>query len=236
METELPTREQIDRVIRLQAIAYELLCWLGNIAFARPQMLNERTADELLDAERCVAWVRKHREEFPVRLRPAAEEMETFSLLFSSFFQTSFRIQRMEDIGRPSYYRICPNKDRATGSKGLRGRRTVPRTLRRKRKEQARGLMLRGLAKLVGDGCLPEVAESVLIDETMTQDLLLWAWTVELMSRAEGVTRGPAVHTLWQEMEPAERRRISGERVWKARQRLVEAIRGTAGQTRVSLV
>ncbi len=219
------TRERLERVIRLHQQAYDVLCWLSNIAFARPYLLTERAADELRDAARCAQWVRKHRHEFPGRLRPTDDTIDEFAQLFSSFFQTSFRIERMYSAGRPCHYRIYPKKDLAAGRDKLASRRRVPRATKRKRNEEARRLMARAMQAIDESVDVSQDAIATMYeDDELRQDLLLWAWAVELNDRAQGISHGPVVHVLWQQMAPNVRRHHTIGPVWAARENLVAVL------------
>jgi hypothetical protein len=215
------TREKLAHVFDLQGRAYETLLWLSNIAFARPHMLTRETADTLRNTRGCLAWVEQHRGQLPQHLRPAADEAEAFARLFSSFFQTSFRIEQRIHDRRP-YYRIMPNKDKA-GGRGRLGVRNVPRVVRRKRRSEVERLQINALQDLPMDRA--EAIESVLNEEPLRDDLLVWTYAVELVRRSMTDSHGPAVHELWRRMPADRRRHLTADRIWHARERLVDALR-----------
>ena len=164
------TRDEMARVLDLHGRAYETLLWLDNAALAHPQLLTERTADELRDPRTCVAWLRRLHAQVPARLRPAGEDVEAFAWLFSSFFQTSFRIERRFHDGRP-YFRIVANKDAATGRKKLAARK-VPRSLKRKRQDEARRLMQSTLSEVGVPSNTPGFEDAAAAAMDMNQELL----------------------------------------------------------------
>lgn len=220
------TREEIARVLDLQGRAYETLIWLSHIAHARPAMLTEQTADALREPTECHAWLARFHEQLPARLRPSASESEVFARLFSSFFQTSFRIERRLHDGQP-YFVIALNKDAAAGKDKL-ATRFVPRRVTRKRNDEAKHLLYRSLTML-NDG--PEdvafwnAAGAVFRDGGLRDDYLAWAYACELTHRARDEVHGPAVHAIWKQMRQDLRKALTAERVWKSRDRVAAALR-----------
>jgi hypothetical protein len=220
------TRDEVARVLDLQSRAYETLLWLSHVSFARPEMLNDQTADLLRDAARCRRWVSDQFDRLPPRLRPSPDEAEPFALLFSSFFQTSFRIERRQVSYAPPHFVIATNRDEGAGRRKLQAR-AVPRHLRRKRAGQAQHLEYRALT-LLNDG--PEdarfwkAAEEVRADRVRT-DLVVWTYACELVHRSRGEAHGPAVHLLWKQIPKAVRQHLSADVVWEARHRVAEALR-----------
>jgi hypothetical protein len=221
------TREEVARVLDLQQRAYETLLWLSHVSFARPEMLNEQTADIVRDATRCRQWIAEHLDRLPPRLRPPAAEFEAFALLFSSFFQTSFRIERRHVSYSPPHYVIATNRDEAAGKKKLQAR-AVPHHLRRKRANEAQHLEYRALT-LVNEG--PEdtkfwqAAQDVRGDETVRPDLLIWTYACELVHRARGEPHGPAVHLVWKQIPKDVRQHLTADIAWRARERVAQALR-----------
>ena len=229
------SRDELARVLDLQARAYETLMWLSNIAHSRPEMLTERTADALRDPAACRAWLGRFHEQLPARLRPQGEEAGPFSLLFAGFFQTSFRIERRLHDGRP-YHVIALNKDEAAG-KGKLGTRPVPRALKRKRNDQAKHLLYRSLTALNDgpeDAAFWAAADEVLGDAGLRDDYLAWAYACELVHRARGEVHGPAVHTIWKQMRRDERQHLTPGRVWRARERVAAALHAAATRARAA--
>ena len=226
--------DAIARVLDLQGRAYETLLWLSHVSFARPEMLNEHTADVLRDARRCRQWLVEHLDKIPPRLRPGPDEVEPFSLLFSSFFQTSFRIERRQLPYDPPYYVIAANRDEAAGKDKLRAR-AVPRHLRRKRAGQAQHLSYRALTLLnegAEDAAFWAAAEEVRADEGLRHDLAVWTYAVELVHRSRGEAHGPAVHLIWRQIPRNVRQHLTAERVWQAKEKVATALRQARGAVR----
>lgn len=226
------TRDQIDRVLRLHRAAYEALVWLGNIALARPHMLDDETVALLRDEAACVAWVRRDPGRFPDRVRPAQADVGAFAHLFASFFQTSFRVERRLLDGNP-YYRVVARKDEAAGKDRL-GVRRVPRALERKRRDEAIDLRMRALVELAGSDQSPgfwDRVKELLADPTLRGHATLWAYACGLVRRAAGVgSDGPALHRLWLDMDRRTRQRLAADQVWLARAALLAAIGAPAGR------
>ena len=224
---QMITRDDVARVLDLQARAYETLLWLSHVSFARPEMLNEQTAEVLRDPASCRRWVAEQFERMPPRLRPAPEEAEPFSLLFSSFFQTSFRVEKRQVTYAPPHYVLATNKDEGTG-KGRLEARAVPRHLRRKRAGEAQHLEYRALT-LLNDGpedaAFWEAAKALRADERARPDLVVWTYACELVHRSRGEAHGPAVHLLWKQMPKDVRKGLNADVVWAARGRAVEMLR-----------
>ena len=219
-------REEIARVLDLQSRAYETLLWLSTVSFARPEMLNDQTADVLRDAERCRVWIADHLDRLPPRLRPAPGEAESFALLFSSFFQTSFRIERRQVSYAPPHYVIATNRDEGAGKRKLESR-PVPRHLRRKRAGEAQHLEYRALTLLHGgpeDVAFWEAAQRVRADEGVRTDLNVWTYTCELVHRSRGEAHGPAVHLVWKQIPKDVRQHLTADVVWQARERAAAAL------------
>ena len=221
------SREEVARVLDLQQRAYETLLWLSHVSFARPEMLNERTADVVRDSKRCRHWISEQLDRLPARLRPSADEAEPFAMLFSSFFQTSFRVERRQVSYAPPHYVIQANRDEAAGNKKLQAR-VVPRHLRRKRANEAQHLEYRALT-VVNDG--PEdatfwqAAQDLRADEAVRPNLLVWTYACELVHRARGEPHGPAVHLVWKQIPKDVRQHLTADVVWRARERVAEALR-----------
>ena len=215
---------ELARVLEEHDRAYQALRWLSHISFARPYMLSDYTAAQLQKPDSCVAWIRENLWEFPARVRPATEHVGIFANLFASFFQTSFRMERRSDSGKP-YFRIERNRDEAAGRDRFSSRR-VPRNLRRKRKDESLHLKFRALTQLADEEVVGfwDAAREIVNDPSVRQDVVLWTWACELLHRAHGEPHGPAVHLLWQQMDTEARKNKNAEQIWESRQRIVEAL------------
>lgn len=218
------TASDIATVLRLQQQAYELLMWVSHRSYIDP-ILDRNTIDIVRDPVRCQEWVIRLLKLAPRRLRPAAEENEVLARLFASFFQTSFRIEAKEDYeGR--YYRIVANKDQAAGKNKLASRKT-PRTLEKKRKNEATHLRMRSLVELFGDDQSAgfwERAYELLADKELRLEASIWAYAFGLLRRAEGENDGPAMHRLWKDIDQSTREHLTAERVELAKTKLINGL------------
>lgn len=231
--TDAITHDELARVLELQTRAYETLIWLSHIAFARPEMLGERTADAMRDPQACRAWVKRFHDQLPARLRPATDEdAEPFALLFSSFFQTSFRIEQRLHDGKP-YYVIAVNKDAASRRDKL-AVRTVPRRVKHKRRGQAESLQHQALLALNGgrnDADFWVALGAATTDTALHKHLLVWTYARELVARSRGAAHGPAVHEIWKQIGRDTRERLSADRVVRSRERLEQLLRDTRARS-----
>ena len=104
----------------------------------------------------------------------------------------------------------------------------VPRHLRRKRAHEAQHLEYRALT-VVNDG--PEdarfwqAAQDLRADDAIRPHLLVWTYACELVHRARGEPHGPAVHLVWKQIPKEVRQHLTADVVWRARERIAEALR-----------
>ncbi len=218
------TYEEVARVLEQHHRAYEALRWLSHISFARPHVLAEQTAALLQSFDTCVEWVRENVAMFPARVRPELADVEMFSRLFASFFQTSFRVER-RGSGADAHLRIERDRDEAAGRDRLSAR-AIPRGLKRKRKDESEHLKFRALT-LLGDESSPgfwDAAKGLVVDSEVRDELYLWTWACELVHRSRGEANGPAVHLLWRRISNKVRENVCAERIWEARIRTSEAL------------
>lgn len=223
-------REDIERLLRLQHSAYELLLWLNKRAETEQEILSDQNLDKWRVAESCEAWVRDVYGMIPTALRPAADEIPAFARLFSSFFQTSFRLvvsaptRAYDDWGEDSGW-VGSGKRKLmagapSGKKTHKGKEKVA--------ESARHLRLIALEELaLENDLLPgrrdlEVLER---DASLAPALTLWTYIHELNRRAHFASQGEAVRSLWVAMDKKEREKITVDKVINARDALVAALR-----------
>src|SRR5688572_14620729 len=75
--------------------AYRLLLWLGDAARHAPELLSADNEAALADARACAAWLRSQRGLLPPPI-VLESQIDTLAALLSSFFRTSFHVQRFE--------------------------------------------------------------------------------------------------------------------------------------------
>ncbi len=223
-------REDIERILRLQNSAYELLLWLNKRAETEQEILSDQNLEKWRFGESCEAWVRDIYGMIPQALRPADDEIPAFARLFSSFFQTSFRLvesvpTRVYDVwaGDRGPFGSCNRKvmpSPPSGKKTPKGKEKVGKS--------ARELRLIALEELaIENDFLPGRAELEALeqDSSLLPALTLWTYVHELNRRAHFASQGEAVRSLWVAMDKKEREKINADQVIKARDGLVAALK-----------
>ena len=218
-------RNQIEGVLRLQNAAYELLLWVNSRAEQDQDILSDRNLADWRFAEPCETWVRNHLGVMPTALRPSEPEIPAFARLFSSFFQTSFRLvesapQRVyDDRGDETWAgsgqrKLMPGAP--GGKKSAKGKANVRNAVR-----ELRLIALEALA-MENDLLLDRPAlEAVERNTTLDDALTLWTYFHELDRRANFASQGEAVRSLWQSMERGERTMLNADKVIAARNALL---------------
>jgi hypothetical protein len=214
-------RDALETVLRLHQMAYELLLWLDMQSARDPSVFSPEASAELSDGSRCATWLAAHRESLPAQALPAASEMEAFAFLLASFFDTSFRVQRQELGGKILEARLV---------RGTIGRDTGAR------RRSSGSVMFHALRRLATAEGMPmdsRTAGRIADRATIRSDLLIWTYGVELVRRATRQSKGPAVHGIWQAMDPEVRRNLTADTVWESRERLLAVIRDTWNRNRI---
>src|SRR5207253_1052617 len=177
-------------------------------------LLKIAQAESLASTERCIAWLKRHLNDFPVELRPRPDEFQVFGHLFSSFFSTSFKVVEIQGWDNTKETSL------SRGAKSFRGRRHKRHTERRQ--ESAAGelkqLALIGLADEHAIKLPASTLEQALMELSLAEDLNLWAYGRELIRRTQFASQGGAVHRLWLALDENIRKRLSAESIWKARE------------------
>lgn len=210
------TKPQIEHTLKLHKLAYGVLMWLKEQARNNRSLIDSKAIEAMSGTTSCEDWVRRHLAMIPTHLRPEAGDVAAFSLLFASFFTTSFR------VGQVRWWETVETT-LVTGAKSFRNARH--RKYSERREEEAatelKRLALTALAEAEGLGCDPLLSQRAVETEAIDQDLALWTYVVELVRRAEFASQGAAVHRLWLALDERTRKNLSVERVWKARMNLV---------------
>lgn len=225
-------KHDIERILRLQNAAYELLLWLNQRAAHEQEILSDHNLEKWRYAASCETWVRDIYGMIPQSLRPAPDGIPAFARLFSSFFQTSFRLVESAPtvayahFGGPDGYIGSGKRKLMPGAPGSK------RSAKGKAKvgESARELRLIALEELaLENDMLPSRAdlERLGSDDRWSEALTLWTYMHELNRRANFVSQGEAVRSLWQAMDKKERERMSVDKVIKARDTLLAALKSS---------
>ncbi len=203
-------REDVARLLRLQADAYELLMWLGRESILNPDLLSPSVVTLLGAPETTALWLEQHRERLPAELLPA-EPPGLFSSLFCSFFSTSFQVRHLE-LGE----RLLDSRLTLGAAKNLPSRIGL---------EQSQALALKHLAAFERMPISEQDARRLVKRKALREAALLWGYVWELDRRAKNKGKGPVVHRIWQTLPREAKRSLDVERVWEARQQILAAVR-----------
>jgi hypothetical protein len=207
-------KEDIERILHLQNSAYNFLLWLNKRSESEPEILSDQNIAKWRFAESCETWIRTVYGGIPQALRPPEEDIPAFAHLFSSFFQTSFRLHERDYDGKRSLMAGPPS-----GKKSAKGKAKIGESAR-----ELRLIALEALAiendLLLSRGDLEEMER----DEKLHDALVMWTYFHELNRRANFGSQGEAVHALWQAIDKKERERMSADKILKAHERLVTAL------------
>jgi hypothetical protein len=205
---------ELQTIVDLHKKTYDLLLWLNGQARTRPALLRVAQAESLASTERCVAWLKRHLNDFPVELRPRPDEFQIFGHLFSSFFSTSFKV--VETQGWDETVETSLSR----GAKSFRGRRHKRYTEGRQERaaEELKRLALTELAEEHAANAI----EQALMEPCLAGDLTLWTYGRELIRRTQFVSQGGAVHRLWLALDKDVRKSLSAEAIWRSRERLMQ--------------
>jgi len=206
--------DKLENALNLQKRSYALLLWAGEHA---QHLLDQET---LSSSNRCIDWLKRHWNKFPVELRPGLSQLEPFAKMLTSFFATSFHLEHEGSdarLVRGRKFKDGRNKKYANGRAA----------------DAAAELSRMAIICLAeGEGILvrdrDELVEAVLKDDAVADALSLWAYACELVRRSQFASQGPAVHHLWLELDEKKRRRLSAEEIWKARSVLIDVLRSKA--------
>ena len=219
---------ELERVVRLHKMAYDILLWLKQEAHSRPGLLSEDETRLLESGETGMIWVKRHLNELPLEIRPHPDQFRPIGFLLSSFFQTSFR------VGEVMTWNGTAETTLVRGSKKIRDVRHKRHTDRRESQaaEELKRIAIMALAAENGVSVLPELIEQALTNSETARDLTLWSYGCELARRTEFASQGSPVHRLWLELDEKTRKRFSAESIWQARVRLERWLRsGRSEQT-----
>ncbi len=212
---------ELERVVRLHKMAYDILLWLKQEGRSRPALLNQDRIRLLESGEAGVIWVKHHLNDLPLGIRPHPDDFRSVGFLLSSFFQTSFRVGEVMTWNGSSEITLM------RGAKQIRDVRHQRHTDRRESQavDELKRLALVALAEENDVSVLPELMEQALTNPETAPDLTLWSYGCELARRSEFASQGTPVHRLWLELDEKTRKRFSAELIWQARERLEKWLR-----------
>ena len=221
-------RSAYELLLRLQRSAYELLLWINQRAASEQELLSGENLEKWRYARSCETWVRDIHGMIPTAIRPSEEEIPAFARLYSSFFQTSFRLAESTAVQLPEHrgsrwgWRQTGRRKLVAGAPG--GKKTQGG--KAKLEEAARELRLIALEELALEHDLllgPRELEALDCDAALARAVTLWTYVHELNRRANFASQGEAVRLLWGAMDKKERAKLDVERVLRARDTILKA-------------
>lgn len=222
-------KHELEKVLELQARAYELLMWINAQAASEPALLSEESVQALKYAASCRAWIEHRGGSFPQHLRVEAGDMDAFAHLLSAFLSTSFRVEEASHSSRrPGSYGWGTETRRrlVAGATPARSRAS-----RAKIEESARNLQLIALEELAieNDLDLPHASLQVLVErEDLQIARALWSYGHELVRRSKFASQGASVHAMWRALDEKSRRKLDVDEFWSARQVLVTVLQAAS--------
>lgn len=219
---------ELSTALELQQRSYALLKWVqgslrgGGLSFA---VVHQTTDSSAAASE----WIGRHFANIPADARPAPEQVTVFARLFTSYLTTSFTLSasKQRTVSRCGCY--CSWCTYLRSSPDL-----VPRSPTSKDVRDAKGLKRLYLSDLAveADVVDPLAAVARVVESSaLHQSVALCTWTVELLRRMEFASQGEAVLALWREFAwnggaPKKKFQLRPERVLKAEQEVIVAMRG----------
>jgi len=204
-------REDTERLLALHTRAYGLLLWLGEQAAKEPRWLAPGVVARLAKPATSVGWLEQNRGEIPSELLPSGPIGDDFAALFSSFFDTSFRVDHLdfEGVLLDSALKLGA-EDPSPGGRGM---------------EHSQALALKHLAAFEKMFLAQDDARRLVKRRNLRAASLIWTYAWELDRRARGKGKGPLVRKIWRAIPLEIRKTLSAEVVWGARLELLEAAR-----------
>lgn len=217
--------EEIEAAVEVQRKAYQLLLWLKQRARTDPDLFRSDPIEPFATGATCEEWVRRRRDSFPTHLRPTAEQVGAFAYVLSSFFKTSFRIAQVRHWDEVETTLVA-------GLTGDKGRRHKRHQVQRQNQaaQELRRLSLILLAEHCGQVVTVKAIEDACANPEFSQQLIRYAYGVELVRRCHYASQGAAVHRLWLELDEPVRKNLSASTIWKAREYLVAWLQATHRQ------
>ena len=213
-------KQELEKVLELHRRAYAALLWIGRQAQQHPQSVSAEVTEELRKAADCERWTKRHRCDLPANVQPAEADVSAFARLLTSFFQTSFH---MEQTSGEDWQ----------GVELVRGVRdtSLKRKAKKRERKTVKDLEIIAIKALLEDVRieLPHEAIIELIDDrAVASDLALWSYACELQRRCHFASQGPAVHRMWLDMSQDQRKKLTADVIWHARERLIEVLAARA--------
>jgi hypothetical protein len=188
-------RNELNRLLGLQEMSYNLLRWVGD-SLESGQLSFSRTHSSLGSAEAAEEWIARHYAILPKELKPPRSDLTSFAHVFASYLTTSFRLC---PVAAPP--KLAPGQCLCDYCWFLRdARHLVLRNPTNKDREVADGLKLRclrAIAEQLGESLTLEQEKNLLGQPEFSLELAHVSYAFELRRRCEFSSQGPGVLWLW---------------------------------------
>ncbi len=192
-------REQMERVVSLQAKSHNLLRWVNEALRAGTLSLTViHDATTLTDA--AMEWIRRNYASLPLAVRPAEGDIEPFAHLFVSYLTTSYELRSVPGTvavtGRRGCY--CGFCAYLVSANYLTVRKPDKKALARA--QEMKDLCLVGLAQEEGISLSATKRQVLLSDTSLARTIAYATYGRELLRRSQFASQGEGVLVLWREI------------------------------------
>lgn len=224
---------EVTRAVDLQARAYKLLVWLEKAiadGFIPPVAATVHSTEK----HSAEAWISKHYLTLPEAVRPALEDIGTFSQLFSTYILNTFAFdaQPGQRLYSPDAHCFCPMCSWMVNVAHIAP--VKPSAADKTRAERMKRGYLRNLASADGLSVSDEACDALLADPVLREPIGLATYATDLLTRLQGVTVGPASLVLWRsfawtrEGSPKKKFVLTAEAILAAEALLLDRVRAAS--------
>lgn len=199
-------RTDISRLLALHSRAYDWLIFLVNEAKKDPDLLSPEVLEKIGKKKSCEQWVADKWTSIPEKMRPQKSDISGFARLFSSFFDTSFRVDSLTFDGKLMDVSVKIGAKKQPLPYGVKS---------------VKALALKHLCSAENIKLSDAESRTIANRKSIADSLTIWAYIWELDRRVRGKGKGAVVHTLWRSMPFETRKQLDVETVWKAREHLL---------------
>ena len=221
--------EELTRIVDLHQRSYSLLNWVRDQLDANT--LDFTATHEAMSASEAARdWVSRNLGHLPEDIRPASDDLDEFSHLFSSFLATSFElIESPQSRLYSSCGCFCSMCAYLTA-----GDRLKTRKIKQKAPAEAvamKKLYLQSLAKELDLADSPRTPALALDDASLHLDLAKATYATELLRRSEFASQGEGSLVLWREfawkdgVKPLKNFILSADDLIKSEQKIIQFLK-----------
>lgn len=221
--------DQLALAVELQRRSYNLLRWMAD-GVTRGFIRFDTAHDYVTLPEAAQRWILKHYNDIPPRARPAQEDLERFSLLFTTYLQNSFNLVR--DPGKqlysPDAHCFCSMCSWLVDAPQLKAKKPTAKDRRRAIKKMHDAVASAALAAEVP--LVDEEIDEIAKDSALSEPMAMVAYAHDLLQRMKGVAMGPAALVLWRTFawnrqgSPKKGFELSAERILQSERVLLDRI------------